>query len=102
MARTAVVAGVGPDLGESVARKFASEECDVAPFARSNEYLDDLAADLPDPGAGLAVPTDLRDPEAIRAGFERVREEFGPADVLVNHASAAQWSGLRDTSVAEF
>lgn len=102
MARTAVIAGVGPGLGASLARKFAVEGCDVALFARSTAYIDDLAADLPDPGAGLGVTVDLADVEAIREGFETVREAFGPVDVLVNNASAASWTGLLDTSVSAF
>jgi NAD(P)-dependent dehydrogenase (short-subunit alcohol dehydrogenase family) len=102
MARTAVIAGVGPGLGESLARKFATEGCRVGLFARSGDYIDGLAADLPAPGEGLAVRTDLTDVDQIREGFEAVREAFGPVDVLVNHASAASWTGLMDTSVAEF
>ena len=102
MTRTAVVAGVGPGLGASLARRFAAEGCQVALFARSAEYIEELAADLPGPGEGLAVPTDLSDVEATRAGFETVREAFGPIDVLVNHASSPSWSGLMDTSVEAF
>jgi NAD(P)-dependent dehydrogenase (short-subunit alcohol dehydrogenase family) len=102
MGRTVVIAGAGPGLGASIARKFAAEGCDVALFARSTEYIEELAADLPDPGEGFAVTTDLADVDAIRDGFEAVREAFGPVDVLVNHASAASWTGLLDTSVAEF
>jgi NAD(P)-dependent dehydrogenase (short-subunit alcohol dehydrogenase family) len=102
MARTAVIAGVGPGLGASLARKFAAEGCNVALFARSTEFIEGLAADLPDPGEGLAVTVDLADVDAIRAGFETVRDTFGPVDILVNHASAASWTGLLETSVAEF
>jgi Short-chain alcohol dehydrogenase of unknown specificity len=102
MTRTAVIAGVGPGLGESLARRFAAEGCQVGLFARSEGYLTDLAADLPGPGEGLAVPTDLTDVEQVRAGFETVREAFGPVDVLVNHASAPAWTGLLDTSVEAF
>ena len=102
MTRTVVVAGVGPGLGESLARRFADEGCQVGLFARSTAYLEELAADLPGPGEGLAVTTDLADVDAVRAGFEAVREEFGPVDVLVNHASAPSWSGLMDTSVEAF
>jgi NAD(P)-dependent dehydrogenase (short-subunit alcohol dehydrogenase family) len=102
MTRTAVIAGVGPGLGESLARTFAAEGCRVALFARSAEYIEALADDLPEPGEGLAVPTDLTDVEAVRSGFEAVRDVFGPVDVVVNHASAASWTGLMDTSVAEF
>jgi len=102
MARTAVIAGVGPGLGESLARKFAAEGCEVALFARSADYIEELAADLPEPGEGLAVRTDLTDVDQIREGFEAVRDAFGPVDALVNHASAASWKGLMDASVAEF
>ena len=102
MTRTAVIAGVGPGLGESLARKFAAEDCQVALFARSADYIDELAADLPDPGEGLAVQTDLTEVEQIQDGFEAVREAFGPVDILVNHASAASWKGLMDVSVEEF
>ncbi|RLM57615.1 SDR family NAD(P)-dependent oxidoreductase [Halobellus sp. Atlit-31R] len=102
MPRTVVVAGVGPGLGESLARRFAAEGCQVALFARTAEFIEELAADLPGPGTGLAVPTDLRSVDAIREGFDTVRAEFGPVDVLVNHASAASWSGLLDSSVEGF
>ncbi|MFB6081632.1 MAG: SDR family NAD(P)-dependent oxidoreductase [Halanaeroarchaeum sp.] len=102
MTRTVVIAGVGPGLGESLARRFAAEGCRVALFARSAEYIEGLADELPDPGEGVAVQTDLTDVEAVRDGFDVVREEFGPVDVLVNHASAASWSGLMDSTVAEF
>jgi NAD(P)-dependent dehydrogenase (short-subunit alcohol dehydrogenase family) len=102
MTRTAVIAGVGPGLGESLARTFAAEGCRVALFARSAEYIEALADDLPEPGEGLAVPTDLTDVEAVRSGFDAVRDAFGPVDVVINHASAASWTGLMDTSVAEF
>jgi NAD(P)-dependent dehydrogenase (short-subunit alcohol dehydrogenase family) len=100
MARTAVVSGVGPGLGESIARKFADEGCSVALFARSGEYVADLADDLPTDAVG--VETDVSDPEEVTAGFERVREELGPVDVLVNHASGGSWKGLRDLSADEF
>jgi NAD(P)-dependent dehydrogenase (short-subunit alcohol dehydrogenase family) len=102
MVRTAVIAGVGPGLGESLARTFASEGCQVALFARSADFIGELAADLPEPGDGLAVPTDLTSVQEIRDGFETVRDAFGPVDVLVNHASAASWEGLMDVSVEEF
>ncbi len=102
MTRTVVIAGVGPGLGESLARTFAAEGCQVALFARSADYIEELAADLPDPGEGLAVRTDLTDVDRIREGFDTVRKAFGPVDVLVNHASAPSWKGLMDLSVEEF
>ncbi|WP_224448095.1 SDR family NAD(P)-dependent oxidoreductase [Haloprofundus salilacus] len=107
MSRTVVIAGVGPGLGASVARRFVDEGCRVALFARSESYIDDLAEELNDDdgdngGEALAVPTDLADPESIESGFETVREAFGPVDVLVNHASGGSWKGLLELSLEEF
>jgi NAD(P)-dependent dehydrogenase (short-subunit alcohol dehydrogenase family) len=100
MSRTAVIAGVGPGLGESLARRFVDEGCQVGLFARSASFIDELAEDLGE--NAVAVPTDISDPEAVAAGFETVRDRFGPVDVLVNHASASAWKGLQDVSHEEF
>jgi NAD(P)-dependent dehydrogenase (short-subunit alcohol dehydrogenase family) len=100
MSRTAVIAGVGPGLGESLARRFVDEGCDVGLFARSATYLEELSADLGE--SAVAVPTDITDEDRVAEAFERVREEFGPVDVLVNHASGAAWKGARDISPDEF
>ncbi|MDY7083130.1 MAG: SDR family NAD(P)-dependent oxidoreductase [Halobacteria archaeon] len=102
--RTAVIAGVGPGLGESLARKFASEECAVGLFARSDDYIRELAAELREgtPGNAIAVPTDITDEDEVRAGFDAVRNQLGRIDVLVNHASAASWEGLLNESPDEF
>jgi NAD(P)-dependent dehydrogenase (short-subunit alcohol dehydrogenase family) len=103
MTRIAVVAGVGPGLGAAVARRFAAEGCRVALLARTEPYLDSLAAELDDSeGEGLAIPTDLTDAEAVASAFETVREAFGPTDVLVYNASGTPWKGLADIGVDEF
>lgn len=100
MSQTAVIAGVGPGLGESLARRFHDEGCAVGLFARSGEYLSDLADDLGE--RALAVPTDISDSGQVKDSFDEIRETFGPVDVLVNHASSAPWAGLTDISYAEF
>lgn len=100
MTRTAVIAGVGPGLGASIASRFVAEGCSVGLFARSDAFIDDLAFDLGD--RALAVTTDIADSDAVREGFDAVREAFGPVDVLVNHASAAPWKGTRAVGHDEF
>ncbi|WP_408957492.1 SDR family NAD(P)-dependent oxidoreductase [Natrinema sp. 74] len=100
MADTAVIAGVGPGLGASLARTFVAEGCQVGLFARSTDFLEELSSDLGDDA--VAVPTDITDPAQVEAGFDAVRDAFGPVDVLVNHASGGAWSGLRDISPEAF
>ena len=103
MAKTAVVAGVGPGLGASLVRKFAREGCQVAMLARSEKYLQTLAEEMRrDNFDVLPVTADITDPEQVAIGFEQIRNTYGPVDLLVNHASAALWKGLLDLSPEEF
>jgi len=100
---TVVLAGVGPGLGKSLVQKFAREGCRVAMFARSANYLNQLAEDLREEGRTvLAVPTDITRPDEVKHGFRAVRREFGSVDVLINHASYARWKGVRDLAAADF
>jgi NAD(P)-dependent dehydrogenase (short-subunit alcohol dehydrogenase family) len=88
MSKTVVIAGTGPLLGEAIAREFASHGCSLGLFARSTEYINDLAADFQDDGIdALAVPTDVTDADEVADGFETVRNELGPVDVLVHNTA---------------
>ena len=103
--RTAVIAGVGPGLGESLVRRFADDGYSVGMFARSEEYLSELEESIEEEGGdALAVPTDITSQAEVSEGFGTVRDElgFGGGDVLVNHASAASWKGLVGASPEEF
>jgi NAD(P)-dependent dehydrogenase (short-subunit alcohol dehydrogenase family) len=100
MTHTVVIAGVGPGLGESLARRFVEEGCRVALLARTASYVEGLADDFGD--GVVAVPTDLTAPDEVESAFETVRTELGPVDVLVNHASGGSWKGVREVSLDEF
>ncbi|MFB6300506.1 MAG: SDR family NAD(P)-dependent oxidoreductase [Halobacteriales archaeon] len=103
MTRTAVIAGVGPGLGASIAEKFTDEDCAVALLARSEDYLDELAASLTDQGAdAIGIPTDITEAEQVDHAIDRVHDEFGDIDVLVNHAGGGGWQGIRDITAEEF
>lgn len=105
MAPTTVVAGVGPGLGSSVARRFAAAGDDVALFARSGDYLsataDEIQAETP--GTTLPVETDVADPTAVASSFETVRDAFSPVDRLVfTSGSPSAGGGIVDVDPAEF
>jgi NAD(P)-dependent dehydrogenase (short-subunit alcohol dehydrogenase family) len=86
----AVVAGVGPGLGASLARRFAKEGCRVALLARSSGFVERLTDELRDQGTrALAVPTDISQADQVAAAFRIVREQLGSVDLLINNASAS-------------
>ena len=86
----AVIAGVGPGLGASFARKFAKEGCRIALLARSSDFLETLSNELRGRGTEtVAIQTDIGEAEQVAAAFRRVREQLGSVDVLINNASAS-------------
>lgn len=85
--RTAVVTGAGSGIGEGAARYAASLGMNVVLADVAAERLDAVAADLRAGGAAvLAVPTDVRDADAVDALAEAAYAEFGEVTVLLNNA----------------
>jgi len=97
MDETAVVAGVGPTIGEAVAREFHGAGMDVGLLARSAGFVESLADDL---GEGaVAVPADVTDAAAVEDAVATVREAFGPVSAVVANASAGGGRPVEDASV---
>jgi NAD(P)-dependent dehydrogenase (short-subunit alcohol dehydrogenase family) len=96
----AIVAGVGPGLGAALVRKLVQEGCEVGMFARSPGFIGKLADEL-GPNA-LAVPTDVSDAKEVAAGFRKVRQQIGPVDILIAHASGSVGEGLTKTTPDQF
>lgn len=103
MGLTAVIAGVGPGLGAALAKKLVREGCQVGMFARSPAYIQSLAEGFNQSGqSALAVPVDITDPKQVATGFQTVRENFGPIDILIHHAGGAVWKNILDLEPEEF
>jgi short-subunit dehydrogenase len=92
-----LVTGASRGIGEHLARRFASQGATVALVARSAGAIEKLAADL----GGTAHPTDLGDPAQVQALVQRVEQEAGPVDVLVNNAGLDLEAAFWDHSAAD-
>jgi NAD(P)-dependent dehydrogenase (short-subunit alcohol dehydrogenase family) len=85
--RRVLVTGASRGIGAAIARRFAELGADLAVTARSADAVEALAGQLRRAGTrAVAVPADLTDRESLRALTDRVGEEFGGLDVLVNNA----------------
>lgn len=86
--RTVFVTGGGSGINLGVARNFAALGASVAICGRTQEKLDNAAAELRAlnahaGGKVIALAADVRDYAALEAAFARTRSEAGPIDVLV-------------------
>lgn len=70
-------------------------------LARSKSYLQRLTKDNP-ASTLLPLPTDISQPDEVKAAFAKVRAEFGPVEVLICHASASAWSGIEKLTAEKF
>ena len=85
--QVALVSGGGSGIGAAVALLFARLGAKVAICGRTQEKLDAVAAFGRARGAEmLAVATNVREPEQVDALYDRVRDEYGRLDHLVNNA----------------
>jgi NAD(P)-dependent dehydrogenase (short-subunit alcohol dehydrogenase family) len=84
--KVAIVTGAGTGIGKAVSTALLKAGYRVALAGRRKEPLDKAAAETGAGSRALAVPTDVSDPQSVRALFARTKEVFGRLDLLFNNA----------------
>jgi NAD(P)-dependent dehydrogenase (short-subunit alcohol dehydrogenase family) len=83
--KVAVVTGASSGSGVGIAQRFTEEGATVFMLARGKERLEATAASFGE--RAIPVPTDLGDPDSVRAAFAEVQNRFGKLDILINNAA---------------
>ena len=86
--QTCVVTGSSRGIGKGIATELASHGANVVVNYRNSEreaydVVDEIEADG---GTAIAVQADVTEEDEVEAMVGRVRNAFGPTDVLVNNA----------------
>jgi 3-oxoacyl-[acyl-carrier protein] reductase len=110
--QVALVTGGSRGIGRAVVLAFAAEGARVAFVYRgSRPAAESLVAEVAGQGgAALAIQADVRDPAAAERCVERVEQEWGGLDVLVNNAGVVRdelfvqmgpeaWQDVLDTNL---
>jgi NAD(P)-dependent dehydrogenase (short-subunit alcohol dehydrogenase family) len=99
----AIVAGVGPGLGRSIALALAEQGAQVVLAARREATLAAVADEIAGLGGPptLSVVTDITDAVACMRLVDATVERFGRIDALVNNAMSAARYGRADTLSVE-
>ncbi|GKS85771.1 SDR family oxidoreductase [Acidovorax sp. SUPP1855] len=86
VSKVAVVTGGGSGIGKAAALALLKDGWRVVLAGRRESLLHAVIAEASAGGQALAVPTDVADPVAVRALFDRAVEAFGRVDLLFNNA----------------
>ncbi len=110
--KIALVTGAGTGIGKASALALLRAGYGVVLAGRRAELLHKAVADAGDLGQhALAVPTDVGNPDSVKALFEQTQARFGRLDLLFNNAgtgtppmpledlSYAQWKAVVDVNL---
>lgn len=95
---TGASSGIGRALSIELGRKGAT----VGLLARRAEVLNEIVAEVESAGGrALALPSDVRDADAVRAAADELRRKFGRIDVLVANAGVGVTSDAKNLNPAD-
>jgi NAD(P)-dependent dehydrogenase (short-subunit alcohol dehydrogenase family) len=85
--KIALVTGAGSGIGRAVSLALQSAGYSVVLAGRRADALETTTASASSTGGKLlCVPTDVTDPNSVKALFAKTRDSFGRLDVLFNNA----------------
>ena len=88
--KRALVTGASRGIGREIAIGYARAGADVALAARDADKLDEVRREVEALGRkAVVIPTDVMDPDAVRAMVASAIDGLGAVDVLVNNAGGS-------------
>lgn len=94
----AVVVGVGPGLGKSIAAAFAEEGMQVAVAARTYDRIQSIATEI----GAKGYECDATEEVDVRRLFEKVADDLGEPQVVVYNAGLFFRRSILETAADDF
>lgn len=99
-----VVTGASRGIGREIAQGFGRKHNAVACIYKEKKTLALETVDhiIQSGGQGIAVQADVSDPQSVEAAFERIKQEFGTVDILINNAGVDYYGLLQDMTYTDW
>jgi 2-hydroxycyclohexanecarboxyl-CoA dehydrogenase len=97
--KIAIVTGAGQGIGRAIADKLAAEGATVVVTDLDEASAKQTAAGLP---GAVAIRADVTDRQDVQTAVDRVMQQFGRVDVLVNNAGWDKASPFVDSDPADW
>jgi len=101
--KIAIVTGAGSGIGKSVALTLLKNGYSVVLAGRRKDALEQAVKESGAGARAQAVPTDVSDPQSVKALFAKTKQAFGRLDLLFNNAGvSAPGVPLEDLTVEQW
>lgn len=101
--KVAVITGASSGLGADAALAYANAGADVALLARRVEKLDAVKAEIEKTGRKAVVAAcDVTNEESVKAAIDKVLNDLGHIDILLNNAGIAVRGGVDSMAVEDW
>ena len=100
--KVAVVTGAARGIGLAISKKFLEEGYRVAILDIDQKTLSQTMKQVFDTNNVLGLECDVSEPDQVDQSVNRVVEQFGRIDVLVNNAGIAEFKPMLETTYEEW
>ncbi|MEZ0481025.1 3-ketoacyl-ACP reductase [Planococcus sp. SSTMD024] len=101
--KTAIITGGGRGIGRATAIALANEGVNVGLIGLKQENLDKVSVELQDANVKVATASaDVTDLTAIEQAVEKLKNELGAIDILINNAGTGKFGGFLELSPEEW
>ncbi len=101
--KVAIVTGVGPNIGQAIARTLAQSGARVACNDIREEHAEETARLIRDAGGeAISVAADVTDETQVEDLVASVVKTFGGVDILINNAFKLARQGLLESTLADW
>jgi NAD(P)-dependent dehydrogenase (short-subunit alcohol dehydrogenase family) len=101
--KRALITGAGSGIGEATARLFATQGAQILVADVQMDAAEQVAASIvKQGGSASALALDVADETQVSAAFDRVANQDGRIDIVVNNAGISHVGNILETSLEEW
>jgi short-subunit dehydrogenase len=100
--KTVVLTGASRGIGVAIAQELVTRGATVVGVARSQAGLNKVCTEIKNSGGkAIGISFDLGDVEALPTLIEKIEQQVGSIDILINNAGVEVYRAFHDYSLAE-
>lgn len=101
--KTAIITGAGRGIGRATALALANEGVAVGLIARTEKEIEQLAQEIRSlRGRAAFAVADVSDPKQVEAAFQKLTDELGTIDILINNAGIGKYGKFMELETEDW